>query len=145
METERISKVSLRLSVGGSRLVFLSLAADGRIRRAGRGDEEILGGTAEPNPFPALLRAMTPEFLQWAGQSWSDPRPRGRACRLAIGLRERDGNESLLVWEYGSESPEPPLAIRAFILAAVEATDPWYVRQRALARPARAGWHLLPA
>lgn len=142
---DRIAGVSVDLAVGGTRHLRLDLGSDGRIRRAGRRRPETFSGIAPPDLFEDLRRKITPELLRWAGQSWSDPAPRGEDCRLEIGFRTVAGRETLLSWKYGSESQEPPPEILDFVLAAAVATGPWYGEQvdTRSRRPVRAEWHLV--
>ena len=126
----------------------MTLGADGSIERLGRGENEILTVTGALDLFEELRRMVTPGILRWAGQSCSDPFPRGKACQLVIGFKQGDERETMTRWDYGSESPEPPPEILDFVVAAVETTNPWYRRRKELERrkrrPSEApAWHLV--
>lgn len=134
-----VAAVYVCLKVDGERYLRVALGSDGSIERAGREDAEGLRGTAAPRLFEQLRRRVTPELLRWGGQSWSDPFPRGKRCQLVVGFTRSDGRQVATRWEYGSESPEPPAEVRAFVLAAVEAANAWY-RERL---EDRSGWRLV--
>jgi hypothetical protein len=150
LERNRITGIHVRLRVGGARYLHVYVSRDGVIARSGRGERDFEGSFENPGLFSQVLERVSPELLRWAGQSWSDPSPRGKTCELLIAFRESDGRDVMTRWEYGTESPEPPEEIRNFILSMVEATNPWYRRQielrqeRAQRRPDTA-WRLVPA
>jgi hypothetical protein len=150
LERDRITGIQVRLTVGGARYLHVSLSADGGIARSGRGERDFEGSTGDPTLFGRLRDRVSPEILRWAGQTWSDPSARGKACELMIALRDASGREARTCWDYGTESPEPPEELRRFVLSVVEATNPWYRRQIELRqeRAERRGtsvWRLVPA
>jgi hypothetical protein len=148
-DKERISGVLVRLTVGGTQYLHVSVGADGTLERGGRGEREFSTKLESPELFAEILGKVSPELLRWAGQSWSDPLLRGKTCELLIRFRDAAGGETATRWKYGTDSPEPPREIRDFILSLVEATNPWYREQiefrqaRARRRP-DAVWHLVP-
>lgn len=147
-ERNRISGILVRLNVESAPYLLVALDADGNIERLGRGERESLSGTGAEKLFESLREKVTPGVLKWAGQSWSDPFPRGKPCQLLLGFKQGDGRETLTRWDYGSESPEPPPELLDFVVAAVETTNPWYRRQKEIERRRRQpreaiGWHLV--
>ena len=130
-ERNSICGVHVELNVDGERFVMIMLGADGSIRRLGMGSlnesvSRILTGSTDSIVFQQVRQKVTPHLLQWKGQAWSDPAPRGKTCELIVQFTHADGRETKIHWWYGSESQEPPSEIRTFVLAAVEATRPWY-------------------
>jgi len=143
-KSDTIVGIFVRLSVERTRHLWLRLGVAGDIQRAGRQRRGILEGTTSPEVFRQVRRNVTPQLLQWAGQSWTDPLLRGHRCRLLVGFTRPDGCELRTRWEYGSESHEPPDEVREFVLSAVETTDPWYREQWAAQNaPGHPGWRLL--
>jgi hypothetical protein len=57
-------------------------------------------------------------------------------CELTVGFKKAGGEELMTAWQYGSESQGPPPEICNFVIAAVEATTPWYEQQKAMVRRA---------
>jgi hypothetical protein len=51
-----------------------------------------------------------------------------------VGFQRADGQELMTKWRYGSESQGPPPEVCQFVVDAVEATDPWFEQQKAMAR-----------
>ena len=148
LEPSRITGILVRLHMESSPYLLVTLGADGSIERLGRGEHEILTGTGALDLFEELRGKVTPGILRWAGQSWSDPFPRGKSCQLVIGFKQGEGREIVTRWDYGSESPEPPAEILDFVVAAVETTNPWYRRRKEMERRKRrpsevAGWRLV--
>jgi len=150
VDRSEICGVLVRLDVEGSKHLFIRLGADGHIQRLGSTDRDILGGIASPDLFQRLVQKVTPSLLRWMGQSWSDPASKGKVCLLVVGFQKTDGRETMVRWEYGSESHEPPPEVLEFVIAAVEATNPWISEQHRLEwhrrrrRPLEAGWRLVP-
>lgn len=149
LRPEDIQGILASLDVECQRYLFIRLNMDGRIERSGATDPDILRGQVPPVVFERLRGMITPALLQWAGQSWSDPVPRGKRCDLVIGFKHRDGTQPLIHWQYGSKSYEPPVETRDFVLGVVEATNPWYEQEKR-ARRKRARkvtnplWRLVP-
>jgi hypothetical protein len=82
--------------------------------------------------FQQLRGRITEALLGWCGRSLAAPEKKGRACQLTIGFQKADGQETMTVWEYGSESQGPPPEVCDFVVDAAEATAPWYEQQKAL-------------
>ena len=148
LERNRICGILMRLNVENTPYLLVALSADGSIERLGLGDRESLSGTGATELFEELRGRLSPGLLKWAGQSWTDPHPRGKPCQLLLGFKQGDGRETLMRWDYGSESPEPPAELLDFVVAAVETTNPWYRRQKEIERRKRRpreaiGWHLV--
>lgn len=142
VERNSICGLRVSLDVDGEHFVLIMLGSDGRIKRMGIGsvdgaERDILSGTSTPSLFQQVRQKVTPELLQWRGQSWSDPAPRGKTCELTISFMHADGRETRMYWWYGSESQEPPPEVREFVLAAVEATKPWYEQRMEMDRRKR--------
>lgn len=150
LEWSDLCGVLVRLDVEGSKALFIRLTSDGRIERLGATGRDILDGIATPELFLHLIRKVSPQLLRWMGQSWSDPAPKGKRCLLVVGFRQCDGQETLMRWEYGSDSYEPPPEVLEFVMSAAEVTRPWLGEQKAPGRPLKhrqpqeAGWHLVP-
>jgi hypothetical protein len=79
---------------------------------------------------------ITNELLGRCGQSLSAPEKVGKVCELTVGFKKAGGEELMTAWQYGSESQGPPPEICNFVIAAVEATTPWYEQQKAMVRRA---------
>jgi hypothetical protein len=150
IDRSEICGVLVRLDVEGSKHLFIRLGSDGSIQRLGAIDRDILGGIASPELFQRLVQKVSPALLRWMGQSWSDPAPKGKVCLLVVGFKQTDGRETMLRWQYGSESHEPPPEVLEFVISTVEATNPWISEQNLLERhrrrrlPQQAGWRLVP-
>ncbi len=131
--------IMVTLLVGGEQSLFILLGADGSINRVGTGTaanakRDMFIGRTDPALFSGLLAQVTPELLAWCGQLRSDAEPHGQVCELTVGFKRASGEELLTVWQYGSESQGPPPEVRQFVVAAVQATDPWFARQQAMVR-----------
>ena len=112
IDRESIRAIWVRLEVDGQPSLFLLTAQDGSINRQGSGSEEnqdldMFIGMTSPDVFNGLRGQATPELLEWCGQSMSDPNPKGRVCRLAVGFVLGDGKEVGMGWQYGAESAGP--------------------------------------
>jgi hypothetical protein len=131
--------IMVTLFVDGEQSLFVMLGADGSIKRLGTGavdnmERDLFIGRTEPAPFLALREQITPELLEWCGQSRADPEAHGKVCELTVGFKRASGEELLTAWRYGSESTGPPPEVCQFVVAAVRATDPWFAQQRAMVR-----------
>ena len=138
-ERNSICALQVTLDVEEEPFVLIKLRDNGRIERLGIGlgdgaERNILRGTATPGLFQQVRQKVTRDLLQWRGQKWSDPAPRGKTCELVVGFMHDDGRETRMHWWYGSESQEPPQEVREFVLAAVEATKPWVEQRRGMER-----------
>lgn len=127
--------VFVDLRVGEEQVLYLMAAEDGTTHRMGTGSESnaerdlfVGSGTA----FPHLKSQIAANLLQWLGD-YSDPSPKGKLCRLTIGFRLTGGGEVASRWEYGTQSQSPAPEVCDFVLAAIQATDPWYEQQKAMA------------
>ncbi len=134
-ETQPITGMLVMLEVGGRQALLIRLGGDGSIHRLGSGsldriERDRFIGTTTPEPFRDLSAKITPQLLQWCGQSRSHPAPRGEACELVVAFKQADGEEQMMAWQYGSLSKWPPPEICEFVAAAVEATEPWYEDQK---------------
>jgi hypothetical protein len=65
------------------------------------------------------------------------PDQQGDPCVLDVLLRFTDGSEDGFGFAYGSESMGPPGEIVDVVVRAVEATEPWYQQQKAIAKARR--------
>lgn len=150
IERSDLCGVLVRLDVEGSKALFIRLSSDGSIERLGTSGRDILDGIAAPTLFGRLIQKVSPQLLRWVGQSWSDPAPLGKPCLLVVGFRQLDGQETLMRWNYGSESYEPPPEVLEFVMSAVEMTNPLIGERKTLGQvmrrrlPQDAGWHLVP-
>jgi hypothetical protein len=148
-DRKTLSGIVVRLTVDGTRYLSVLVSSDGTLERGGRGEHEFATRLADYDLFSQVVQKVSPDVLRWAGQSWSDPHPKGKTCELLIALRDGAGCELASRWTYGTESPEPPKEIRDFVLEVVETTNPWYRRQIELRqkRPRSregAAWRLVP-
>jgi hypothetical protein len=131
--------IMVTLLVGGEQSLFIMLGDDGSINRFGTGavdntERDMFIGRTDPALFRALHKQITPELLAWCGQSRADPEPQGKVCELTVGFKRASGEELLTAWRYGSESMGPPPEVGQFVIAAVQATDPWFAQQKAMVR-----------
>ncbi len=136
---DEIRGVMVKLLVGDEQSLFVMLGSDGSISRVGTGsvenvERDMFIGKASPEVFQGLRAKVTPELLGWCGRQLSDPHPQGKLCELTVGFQQAGGQELLTGWRYGSQSQGPPSEVCQFVTAAVEATNPWYEQQKAMAR-----------
>jgi len=129
--------ILVTLLVGGEQVLFIMLGSDGSINRLGTGsvsntERDMFIGQTSPEVFEQLRGKITEELLRWGGQSRSAPEKRGKVCKLTRGFKEAEGQELMTGWQYGSESQGPPPEVSDFVVAAVEATTPWYEQQKAM-------------
>lgn len=141
MPTEQYIGMMVTLKVEGEHSLFIMLGADGAIKRMGTGavdnDEfDMHIGKTGPGLFQSLIPYITSEFCQWLGQALSDKTPKGKNCELVVGLMLSDGEEKIMQWHYGSESQGPPPEVCNFVVAIVDATEPWFNEQKAMANKA---------
>lgn len=137
--SDDIHGIMVTLLVGGEQSLFIMLGADGSINRGGTGavenaETDMFIGRTDPTLFRVLRDQITPQLLAWCGRSRTDPEPQGKVCELTVGFKRASGEELLTLWRYGSESMGPPSEVGQFVVAAVQATDPWFDRQRAMVR-----------
>jgi len=55
-------------------------------------------------------------------------------CELTVGFQQADGRALVTAFRYGSASQGPPPELCTFVVAAVEATNPWFEQQKAMVR-----------
>ncbi len=136
---DELDGIIVRLQAGEDQCLFIMLGADGSINRLGTGDvdnteQDLFIGRTDPALFRDLVQSITPELLNWCGQSLADPEPQGKECELTVGFRWLGGKEAFTCWRYGTESDGPPPEIQEFVGAAMRGTDPWFSKQKAMAR-----------
>lgn len=134
-EREAVTGLLVMLEVGGRPMLLIRLGVDGGIHRHGSGslervDRDRFIGTTTPETFRRVAAKITPQLLEWCGQSRAHPAPRGELCDLVIVFKRADGRESMTAWRYGTHSKWPPPEVLEFVDAAVEATCPWYEEQK---------------
>ena len=140
--TVEFDVIMMTLLVDGEQSLFIMLGADGSINRVGTGavdndERDMFIGRTDPALFHGLCEQITPELLAWCGQSMAAPEPQGAICELTTVFNRANGEESVTEWRYGSESQGPPPEVGRFVVAAVQATDPWFAQQQAMARNGR--------
>jgi hypothetical protein len=131
---DELAAILLTLKIGQEQALFVMLSSDGAINRLGTGavdnnERTMCIGKTDTSLFERLRSMVTPELLQFGGQMLSDPNPKGQPCKLMVGFKKKDGKELMIGFGYGSESQGPPPAVCKFVLAAVDATEPWYKEQ----------------
>jgi hypothetical protein len=131
---EDIHGILVTLFVDGVQSLFVMLSSDGAISRMGtgavnNGDMDLFIGEVGPELFRQLRDGIAPELLGWCGHCMADPDPQGKVCELTLGFRRLDGREMISEWRYGSQSSGPPPEVRQFVVAVVEATNPWFEQQ----------------
>jgi len=132
MDESPFGGILVGLDIGGRQSLFIMVCSDGSINRLGTGAEnnsenEMYMGKVGPELFGCLAAKITPQLLQWFGRGIAaDPAPKGKLCKLKVGLKREDGKETWSYWQYGTQSLGPPPEIREFVIAAVDATDSWY-------------------
>jgi len=134
--------IMVRLLVDGETSLFIMLGDEGSITRKGTGavdsrDGELFIGRTDPAIFQQLRQQIGPELLGWLGQRRQDPQPRGKICELTVMLKYANGEESATAWRYGAESQGPPPGVCQFVIAAVNATNPWFEEFKAGTRAGR--------
>jgi hypothetical protein len=136
-EGEDIHGILVMLLIGGEQSLFIMLGSDGSINRLGTGsvdnaERDMFIGKVGPELFQQLRAKVSQELLGWCGQRLVDPQPQGKICELTVGFQRADGQELTTEWRYGSESQGPPPEVCQFVVAAVEATDPWFEQQKVM-------------
>lgn len=125
-----IVAVAITLEVASEHVLFILLAADGTVNRAGTGSPGntestlVIGQTSEPL-FQSLMGHLTDEMLKVSG-GYDVPDELGDPCRLSITLTFADGSELGFGFAYGALSQGPPREIASFVRKAGEITEPWY-------------------
>jgi hypothetical protein len=133
-----ITDIMVVLKVEDEQALFIVLAADGSINRLGTGsvtnnEHDLFIGRTSADVFTRLHQRVTPELLRWIGQ-YADPSPQGKICTLTVGFKHDDNSEAMSYWRYGAESRGPAPAVRDFVIAAVNATTPWFEEQKKMTR-----------
>ena len=130
-----ISGFFATLLVGEEQALFIALFSDGTINRMGTGsitnlEKDLFIGKTSPDVFESLKSMISNDLHKWFNSQHSDPAPKGKICKLTLGLRQRDGKESMGIWQYGSESLSLPLEVSELVLKAIEITNPWYEERK---------------
>ena len=130
IDQEEIKGSYVFLKVEEVPALVVLLHSDGSINRMGTGavdnkEMDMFIGVTDPALFLNVKSQITADLLQWIGTR-ADPQPKGKACQLTIGFMLTNGKEQGIQFKYGSESLGPPPEIRRFVVAMVEATNPWY-------------------
>jgi hypothetical protein len=126
-----VTGLAITLKVEEDLSLLVLLAADGSINRLGTGtidntDKEMfIGVISDPQPFQHLRAQISPDLFKWIG-SRADPSPKGKICELTIWLFLPNKEEHAISFKYGSESIGPPPEVSQLVLAAIDATNPWY-------------------
>jgi hypothetical protein len=136
---DEIVGLTVVLLIGGEQSLFILLGSDGSINRMGNGsvdhlERQMFIGKVDPDLFLQLRSRVTPGVLYFLGQRLEAPQPKGKLCELTVGFKYADGREATTAWRYGSESQGPHPEVGAFVVAAAQATDPWFEQQKEMAR-----------
>jgi len=129
-----ITMIHITLNVDGKESLFVLLSQDGTVNRLGTGainnaeNKFIIGISPDPL-LEQAKQSLTDEMLDHMG-GYDVPDHKGATCRLSIGFRFADGTDSGFDFSYGSESEGLPHEIDQFVVAAIEATEPWYQSQK---------------
>jgi hypothetical protein len=127
----------LTITYEGRHVLFVVLARDGTINRAGDGTRStdassLFIGRVEDPPFDELLEAVSPEVLE-IGRRHEALDRKGGECELHMALVGSAGGVEI-EFLYGAESEGPPKEIVAIVKKAIEVTDPWWRGQLAAAK-----------
>jgi hypothetical protein len=131
VKPEDVIGVAMSLMVDDALSLFALLAADGSINRLGTGTidntekEMCIGVISDPQLFQNLRARISPEIFKWVGGR-ADQSPKGKICELTIWLFLPNKEERSIYFKYGSESMGPPPEVGRLVLAAIDATNPWY-------------------
>ena len=131
-----IQLVNITLEIDGKKVLFVLLSQDGTVNRLGKGSVDntendlFIGRTPEPLIEQAKT-ALTDEMLNYMG-GYDVPKQKGPACRLSIVFQFANGDENGFGFSYGANSDGPPHEITQFVMAAIEAAEPWYREQKAM-------------
>ena len=138
-KSNEIVGIGVELLVGDQQSLFIMLGSDGTVNRMGNGsvdqiERELFIGSAPQDLFEQLRLRITPGVVHFLGQRLAAPQPKGKLCELTVMVKYADGREAASGWRYGSESQGPHPEVCDFVAAAVELTDPWFQRQKAVVR-----------
>lgn len=129
-----ISTIHITLNVDGKQSLFILLSHDGTVNRLGTGaasnseNDLFIGRSPEPL-LDQVKHCLTDDMLDHMG-GYDVPDKKGASCRLSIGFVFGNGEENGFSFSYGAESQGPPHEIIDFVIAAMEATEPWYQQQK---------------
>jgi hypothetical protein len=131
------SFVTIDLRISDEPALFILLAADGLINRLGTGEvggkeRSLYVGKIDQPILSELLSKVTPELQQWHGKFLADPKAEGLSCELQVSVKDESGPRLATAWKYGTESLGPPPEVCTFVVAALEATEPWFEQQKRL-------------
>ena len=132
-----IQAIHITLEIDGDKALFVLLANDGTVNRLGTGaidnsENSLFIGITNPPLIHKVKNSLTDEMLEHMG-GYKIPDQKGASCRLSIGFQFSNGEENGFGFHYGAESQGPPGQIIELVIAAVEATEPWYNEQKELA------------
>jgi len=127
-----IHSVCIGLEVDDEQSLFIMLAADGTIKRMGRGtidndETQLFSGTTDQHLFESLMATVDRKLFSYAG-SYRDEAMEGQFCRLLV-MFNSDEDSTSFEFKYGSESQGPPTEFCDLVVASIDLTDPWYEEQ----------------
>ena len=131
---ETIKVIMVQLDIADKPALFIVLAEDGMINRAGTGainnseHDMYIGRTKDPL-FAELRAKVQPEWMEHLGL-YDVHEKAGKTCTLTVSFKASDGDGGSLRFVYGSESQGPPDDICNFVTEAVRLINPWYDRQK---------------
>ncbi len=152
-QPDEIRGLCVTLLVAGEQALVVLMDESGSVNRSGSGstnnsDLDLYIGRTDPACFTFLRSRISPQLLNWCGQSRTAPDIQGKPCKLTIdfftNLSER-GRSFSMEWNYGSESEGPPADVCEFVRSAVEVTRDWHEQQKKMvmkaeARPSKPWW-----
>jgi hypothetical protein len=130
--------VAITLTVDEQQVLFMLIAADGSVNRAGSGrvdvdedERDLFIGVTEDPLFETFISRVPADLFEHAGR-YEHPSLEGPRCKLTIIFRLREQEDMATGFEfiYGAESEGPPQEIREMVVSALEITQPWYDQQR---------------
>ncbi len=129
-----IKTISITLEIDAKQALFVLLSSDGTVNRLGTGaidnkENDLFIGVSSDPLFDQVKESLSDDMLEHMG-GYDVPDQKGASCRLSIGFQFADGEENGFGFSYGSESERPPHEIAQFIVAAIQATEPWYQQQK---------------
>lgn len=135
-EPTAFDAVAITLMVDEQQVLFVLLAVDGSINRAGSGtvdddERDLFIGVTEDPLFETFISRIPEEIFEHAGR-YEHPSPEGAPCQLTIIFRLKEQEDQATGFEfiYGAESEGPPQEIREMVVSALEITQPWYEQQK---------------
>ena len=143
MTRDDVDTILVSLDVGDTPALFVLLSSDGSINRIGDGsiggDQDMFIGVTREPLFQRLRDKIAESFLEHA-VSYELPDRVGSDCTLSIRFIA-GGQETGLIFKYGSESEGPPQDVYDFVRAAVDVTGPWHEAQKQMvARKSKPWW-----